>query len=300
MLFPGRPRHRSGADASTVRSPAWLSSGSWWRKWTLVTDPANHHYAPTSYTNPAFFIPQQSGYPAWFAVRTLSTGGPTWFGTQNMSGEVYLVFTKKSAGARWIEVLEPGGLPAQAMPQVATQSGYATQLSPADANGLALAPAKLPGQQVAYLDASNIPTMPPRPGLPAPKKPHVINFANGKTALGDLGDVGFWKKRMPAGSTVRDVHATTEDEIFALRTTNGGALVFYDLSSSLLLATPNAAPFTLKIPGIFDGKQMARTFTENWNDQFAVYEPPGTLAHPTVLATDTAPVSGECDGAPCA
>jgi hypothetical protein len=266
-------------------------------RWTLNSDPSNTAYSALSYTNPQFYIPMQSGYPAWFAVRALQEDVPS----LTKKALMYLVFTRASASAPWLEVREPTayGMPAGPQPQIAAKSGYATQVSPSDATGLALAPDKLPAQDVNYLDVGNIPTTPARPGLPVPKRPKVINFVNGTTGLGDESDTSFWRSHMPSGSSVLDSHQTTPDQIYALRTTSGGVLVFYDLTASLTLGTPDAQSFSITIPGFFNNSEQSTSFTLNYDDQFAVYEPPGTSPTPQVVADETGPVSGECDGAPC-
>jgi hypothetical protein len=264
---------------------------------SLITDPRYKDYAPVSYTAPAFYVPLQKSYPAWFAVRAL-TKGPRITGAPY----TYLVFTKASASAHWIEVLEPAtsGLPKQTPPTVETDAaGYAAQVSPADATGLPLAPSALPAKQVTYLDVGNLPTKPLRPGLPTPKRPKVFPFANGNTALGDLHDKAFWHSRFPPGSTQLDQHQVTTDPVYTLRTSDGGALVFYNLTASLTLAGPNATPFTMKIAGIFDGKDSMRSAQVDYDDQFAVYEAAGASAKPAVIANYSGAVSGECDGGPC-
>jgi hypothetical protein len=264
---------------------------------SLITDPKNKKYATVTYPNPVFYVPAQKSYPAWFAVRALTAG-------KNITSPqtTYLLFTKQSASAPWIETLEPGtqGLPQQTPPSVETdKAGYATQVDPADATGLALAPSALPAKQVAYLDVSNIPTKAPRPGLPTPKRPKVVNFTNGKTDLGDLNDKKFWHSHMPSGSTQLDQHQVTTDPVYALRTTDGGALVFYNLTASLTIGAPDAVPFTMTIDGIFDGKDSMRAADVNYDDQFVVYEAAGASATPTVIANYSGAVSGECDGGPC-
>jgi hypothetical protein len=266
-------------------------------RWTLNSDPSNKNYSVLSYVDPQFFIPQQSGYPAWFAVHAVQEDVPS----LSKKAPMYLLFTKASASAPWLEVREPTsyGMPAGQQPQVATKSGYATQVSPSDGAGLALAPDDLPAKDVSYLDVGNISTTPARPGLPTPTRPKVINFANGTTGLGDLSDTSFWKSHMPSGSSVLDSHQTTTDQIYALRTTSGGVLVFYDLTASLVLGAPFAQPFSITIPGFFNNSQQSTSFQLNYVDQFAVYEPPGSSASPQVVADETGPVSGECDGAPC-
>jgi hypothetical protein len=264
---------------------------------SLILDKKNKGYSPVTYADPVVYVPRQTSYPAWFAVRALTDGPKI-----TSSPDTYMVFTKASASAKWIEVLEPGtsGLPKQTPPTVATDAaGYATQVSAADATGLRLAPSAIPAKQVTYLDVGNIPTKPLRPGLPTPKRPKVVTFANGNTGLGDLHDKTFWRSRLPSGSTQLDQHEVTTDPIYALRTTDGGALVFYDLTAALTLAAPDATPFTMTIPGIFDGKDSMRAAQVNYDDQFVVYEAAGASAAPTVIANYSGAVSGECDGGPC-
>jgi hypothetical protein len=263
---------------------------------SLILDKKNKGYAPVTYTDPVAYVPRQSTYPAWFAVRALAKWKIT------PTPYVYLVFTKASASAHWIEVLEPTtqGLPKQTLPTVATDAaGYATQVSPADATGVRLAPSALPAKQVTYLDVGNIPTKPLRPGLPTPKRPKVVTFANGNTGLGDLHDKAFWHSRLPPGSTQLDQHQVSPGSIYALRTTDGGALIIYNLAASLTLAAPDATPFTMTIAGIFDGKDSMRSAQVNYDEQFAVYEAAGASATPAVIAHESGAVSGECDGGPC-
>jgi hypothetical protein len=264
---------------------------------SLILDKKNKDYAPVTYSDPVVYVPRQTSYPAWFVVRTLTEGPKI-----TSPPYTYLLFTRASASAKWIEVLEPAtsGLPKQTPPTVATDAaGYATQVSPADATGLPLAPSALPAKQVTYLDVGNIPTKPLRPGLPTPKRPKVVTFANGNTGLGDLHDKAFWHSRLPSGSTQLDQHQVTTDPVYALRTTDGGALVFYDITAALTLAAPDATPFTMTIAGIFDGKDSMRAAQVNYDDQFVVYEAAGASAAPTVIANYSGAVSGECDGGPC-
>lgn len=264
---------------------------------SLIIDKTNKDYAPVTYPDPVFYVPRQKNYPAWFAVRTLMQGKKI-----TGSSYTYMVFTKASASAKWIQVLEPDtpGLPKQTPPTVATDAaGYATQVSPADAAGLRLAPSALPAKHVSYLDVVNIPTKPLRPGLPTPKRPKVVTFANGNTSLADLHDKAFWHSHFPPGSSQLDQHQLTTGPVYALRTTDGGVLVFYNLTAALTLGAPYAAPFTITIDGIFDGKDSMNSAQVNYDDQFAVYEAAGASATPTVIANYSGAVSGECDGGPC-
>jgi hypothetical protein len=181
-------------------------------------------------------------------------------------------------------------------PQVATDAhGYATQLNPAAAGQVALAPGKIPADTVTYLDANALPAS-PRPGLPAPKAKKFVPVADSEDSLVDLSDKSFFAK---SGATTVDIHTTTSDPVFALRTVNGGALVFYDLDASLTMGAPYAQPFRIKIPGFLNGTQQARAFTVNYTNQFAVYETPGSPSRLQGLGTYSGRLSSDCDGASC-
>jgi hypothetical protein len=266
-----------------------------------VTDPANHNYAAVSYVRPVFYIPRQTGYPAWFAVRAHQQDvQPPASGSSNT--DVYLLFTRSSPSAKWLQVLEPDVLSGGgSVPKVAVDPhGNARQVAPSDAGRLALAPGKLPAADVGYLDAGSAPTVPLRPGLPTPKAPGpVVTFANGKTNLGDLHDQAFFQGLAPGQLNVQDMHATTADRVYALQTTGGGALVFYDISATLTISTVYGQLFSLKYSGFITGTQQDSNFEVEYREQFAVYEPVGTPATPQVVAENSGPMSARCGGGPC-
>jgi hypothetical protein len=277
-------------------------------RWTKVTDPANHAYTQISYLNPVFYIPQQLHYPAWFAARVYSQDAK-----KPQSGPAaqyqYLVFTRSSASAKWMAVLEPGVVSGSGSPpQVATDAnGYAQTVTAADAQRLAAAPAKLPAMDVSYLNYGTYQQMTKQlqqaRGLKPKAQAKPVTFANGQANLVDLHDESFWSKSMPQGSSQSVLHATTSDPVYALRTTDGGALVFYDLTADLTLGAPYGGMMgmiTIRVPGFLNGKEKPQaSFSIHYGEQFAVYEPPGRPASPRVVADNSGPVSAECGGGPC-
>lgn len=265
-----------------------------------VTDPANHNYTAINYTQPVFYIPHQTSYPAWFVVKVHQQDvTPPKSGSG--SGDQYLLFTRQAAGSPWMLILEPNVLTGVSAPQIATNgNGNATKLAPGAKGQLALAPNKLPAADVGYLDAGTGPTAPARPGLPAPKPSGpVTNFADGKTNVGDFHDQSFFNNQAPGQLLVQDRHSTNSDPVYALKTSDGGALAFYDTSAQLLVSTTFGQLFSLKYSGFISGTQKDANFEINYREQFAVYEPPGTPAKPQVIAEYSGPVSAECGGGPC-
>jgi hypothetical protein len=234
-------------------------------RWTKVTDPANHGYISSAWADPTYFIPRQTGYPAWFAVRVTWTNlthpqaGPT---------PAFLVFTKATAQAPWLEVLEPFVLAgAGPVPRIETDAqGYAVQVSRADAARLAVAPGGIPLLTAGYLD-----------GDPAGQ----LRFT-GSGSLADVHDQAFWKSRLPLG-TDTDRHSATQDHVFGLRCADGGALLFYDLSARLTLVPPYGQTMNIQIPGFYSASETVSMAQVSYAEQFAAYVPPGQ-GSPRVVA----------------
>ena len=308
--------------SNSLRDPSFLASyeaGSSYQldqgsyRWTKTTDPSNKNYTAISYLNPVFYVPQQRAYPAWFVVRSWQQNTKKQ-GSGPAGGYGYMVFTRSSASAKWMEVLEPDVVGSSArLPQIATDAnGFAEPVTAANAGQLAATPGKLPSQDVSYLNYGTYQktdqqlekeyelTHPGyKPKVPSRPQP----FANGQANLVDVHDLSFWRKNLPQGSTESELYATTSDPVYALRTTNGGALVFYDLTSTLTLGAPyggSMGMLTIGFAGFLNGKEKPQaSFQLNYGDQFAAYEPPGKPARPTVVADNSGPVSVECGGGPC-
>ena len=92
--------------------------------------------------------------------------------------------------------------------------------------------------------------------------------------LADLQDEGFLQPRLPDGSTHTDGHYVS-GPVFGLKTTDGGALMFYGLTARLSLAPPPGETFELSIPGYYSPGQTLTSATVMYVDQFATYIPSG-------------------------
>jgi hypothetical protein len=230
-------------------------------------------YVPFQLTDATYYIPRlpQDSYPRWFAVKgtyTTTADGKT-------LSDAYLVFAQNAAGAPWKDVIEPDILPGQSLPQIAVDSsGYAQSVAP-DADGLNAAPDKI-GQitvEWLYQVASN-------------KSDSVIKDESGN--LTDLQDEVFWRSGQggtPMNAT--DAHSAPAGQVFALKTTSGGALVFYTTAAQLTLTEPNGAPFGgLNIPGYYSPANSAglTSATVGYVEQFATYIPPAGNSDRDVVA----------------
>ena len=220
-------------------------------------------YVPFQLTDTTYYIPRlpQNSYPRWFAVKSTYT---TTADGKTLSN-AYLVFAQDSAGAPWKDVVEPDILPGQSLPLIAVDSsGYAQSIAP-DAGGLNVAPGKIGQVTAEWLDQ-----------LAANKSDSVIKDESGN--LTDLQDEVFWRSGQggtPMDAT--DVHSAPTGQVFALKTTSGGALAFYTTDAQLTLSPPDGATIgAITIPGYYSPSSSAglTEATVGYVEQFATYIPP--------------------------
>jgi hypothetical protein len=152
-----------------------------------------------SYTAPAYYIPRQAGYPRWFAASAVS--GRT---------RHALVFTQERAGAPWLLAADP--YPFTQLGGIALdKEGYATAVPPG-AIGSGLAPGKVAAMHAATLNSG------------------AKGMATGPYTTGAHDAL----TKVQAALGRRDIRFSSQfaadpQHVFALRTSGGGALVWYVL-----------------------------------------------------------------------
>jgi hypothetical protein len=209
-----------------------------------------------------FYIPGEPAaeYPHWFAVQVdnadLASSG-------KVTGTEYLVFTQAAPGARWLNAVEPYVLAGAATPRVALGAdGLATQVDP-QTTSLAVTPGQIGSLTAAALDGAQAGALGTQSAL------SLASPGN----LADRLDQGFWKQRLPT-ATVTDRHAPGSGDVLGLRTTDGGALLFYTVAAELTLVPPAGEDLHLTIPGFYSPGQAMRTAGIGYMEQFATYVPP--------------------------
>lgn len=165
-----------------------------------------------AFTNPSFYIPRLTGYPRWFAADAVSGEG-------KRALRHALLFTQAKQGAPWLLAADP--YPADtALSRVALDpEGYATPVGP-NGKGLAVAPAKLPQAHAALLTNG--------PGT------------SGASVLADGAKTSETYKALKQGEkvlagrgvTLSSRFSPTEYSIYALRTKDRGAVVWYVLKQN--------------------------------------------------------------------
>jgi hypothetical protein len=203
-----------------------------------------------------FYIPGEpvAEYPHWFAVQVLNADLTS---PGKVTGTEYLVFTQAAPGAPWLNTDEPYVLASVATPLVPLGADdLATSVDP-QTTSLTVMPAQISALTAASLDGAQA----------------GAAFATSPGNLADRLDQAFWKQRLPT-ATVTDRHAATTDSVFALRTADGGALVFYTDSAELTMVPPGGEALHLTIPGFYSPGQALRTAGVGYLEQFAAYVPP--------------------------
>ena len=84
-----------------------------------------------------------------------------------------------------------------------------------------------------------------------------------------------------------DTHSVPADPAFALKTTNGGALVFYTVAAHLVLTPPDGEAISaLTIPGYYSPSSSAGlpSAAVGYVEQFATYLPPAGHSGRQIIA----------------
>ncbi|WP_396448874.1 hypothetical protein [Actinomadura sp.] len=165
-----------------------------------------------AFSDTAFYIPRLTGYPHWFAADTVTGEG-------DRAVRHAMLFTQAKAGAPWLLAADPYPS-APALREIALDpEGYAAPVDPA-AKDLAVAPAKLPQAHAALL------TDGPR--------------ASGAALLADGAKTNETYKALKQGEqalagrgvTLSSRFSPAPYQVFALRTKDRGAVVWYVLKQN--------------------------------------------------------------------
>ena len=207
-----------------------------------------------------YYIPRETGYPRWFVVRVTNADLAT---PAKITGTEYLLFTQTGPGAPWKNAVEPYAVGDATAPAVALDAdGLATPVTAATA-------LTVPEDQIAQVTASSL------DGTGGGQVPNPGNLA-------DLMDRSFWLGKLPA-SSVSDTH-TPSGPVYGLRTTDGGALLFYADAAELTLTAPAGEAMHLTVPGFYSPSESLSQATMGYLEQFATYDPLAGMSGARVVA----------------
>ncbi len=204
------------------------------------------------YGTPAFYLPRQGGYPRWFVASvTRSLVGQQFSpgGTAGLSlaatGQVLMVFQQDSATAPWL-LSSTSQLPAGvSVPPLATDSAGYVATVPLNSGAQLARPDTTGPLQAAVVDDG--------PASPAAKVVAAGSLTTGIYAAARAA------RTPPAGDVYQWELQGTHYSNFALRTADGGALVFYGMYLNSIVEVPSllnkgvvkAGP-PITVPGYLD------------------------------------------------
>jgi hypothetical protein len=201
---------------------------------------------------PAFYLPGSAGYPQWFVAGASVAynvaplpAGEKWIGApggiqwQNAAGHAVFLFTKASATAPWqlssLSKLAPG----TSLPALATNSGGHVPTVPASDSALLAQPSFAGPLQAGLVDDG-------------PASPSAKVVASGPLTTGIYDNVraGLLGLTAPHGDVLQWELEGSNYRQFALRTADGGALVFYAMYLNTTVQTPASLEQSLPLnPG---------------------------------------------------
>ncbi|MFD0901455.1 hypothetical protein [Actinomadura sediminis] len=160
-----------------------------------------------SFAKTTFFIPRIQGHPRWFAVGAGGGGGAG-------SRPHAMLFTQEKAGGPWLLAADPAPGDGALGRVKLDDQGFAEPVAP-EADGLAVAPARLPRAHATLM-------------TDGPDASGAAAFADGPTtgrAYQALQQVT--KSLAGQGVELSSTFAPAPYRVYALRTKDGGALVWY-------------------------------------------------------------------------
>lgn len=181
---------------------------------------------PVKFDHVQFYIPRLSGHPHWFAADATTGSG-------KLAVRHALLFTQARPGAPWLLTADPYP-PGPVLSRVALDpEGYATPVSP-NAGGLAVAPARLPAAHAALLTTG-------------PGAPDADVLADGPGT--DQTHAALLKGRealAQRGITLSTRFTAAPYRVYALRTKDRGALVWYVVQQTEAYSAPKPGKLAVK------------------------------------------------------
>ncbi|MGK5553949.1 hypothetical protein ACSNOI_20235 [Actinomadura kijaniata] len=218
---------------------------------------------PLKFASTAFYIPRVAGYPRWFAVEAVTGAG-------RQALRHALLFTQARAGGPWLLAADPYPGDAVLRNVELDDDAYAVAVPP-DAPGLAVAPGRIAAAHAALLTGG-----PQAPGAtalaPGPRTDQAHTaLRQGVAALGRRG-ITFTSTFTPAALPV-----------YALRTRDGGAVVWYALRQNEGYSSAKKGRLTVSgdLTGLVPARSVKNRMTTTVLIQYLATIPPKGKANVT-------------------
>jgi hypothetical protein len=221
---------RSDQLMGTIESDSALAMDLASYKEFRYSDPKNTAKSKNgnlTYAKRSYIVPRLTAYPRWFVAQAVGTQDPK-TNPQSTPTPIYLLFVQADANAPWKVAYAPNtGSPFPSAP-VVDQSGYATAVTAADDASLAAGPDRLSGMLLAAETG----------GKGSAAASQFGTFPYFDDVAGELAQ----DKKSLTGRTITlmATPGSPNYPVYALRTVDGGALVFTATTFRYQTVTPAA------------------------------------------------------------
>ncbi|TYK53442.1 hypothetical protein [Actinomadura decatromicini] len=229
-------RRFNGTALSTIEADPQLSMDVAALKFRRA---ARQRAPKVEFTPTAYYIPRLTGYPHWFASAVVSGKG-------KQTLQYAMLFTQAREGAPWLLAAAPYSGEDVLNRVALAPDGTATPVRP-DADGLAVPPERLPRAHAALLTEG-------------PRASGAALLADGAKTSETYKALQQGEKTLAGrGVTLSSRFSTTPYGVYALRTKDRGALVWYVLKQNE--AYSSSKPGALTVGGDLLGLAPARAAT---------------------------------------
>jgi hypothetical protein len=104
--------------------------------------------------------------------------------------------------------------------------------------------------------------------------------------LADGQNLASLRKNLPSHPSITSTHSASTGSVFGLRTTDGGALLFYDVAARLTLTAAPGSTLRVDIPGFVSPGSQVNQLMLSYLEQFAVDDPPAAGGTPAKVIAD--------------
>jgi hypothetical protein len=191
------------------------------------------------YGTPVFYLPSPGGYPQWFvanAPRSTKNAGPLPGLAMPARGHVLMLFEKSSPASPWLLARTAQLAPGESVPKLATANGYVPVQATSD-TALLARPDVAGALQAAVVDDG-----------PASAAARVVAAGPLTTGMYQAASTSAPVLAAPRGDVYQWALDGSGFTKFALRTADGGALVFYVMYLDTTVEVPALANDAQPVP----------------------------------------------------
>ena len=223
----------------------------------------NKSYDSYEFVEPTFFIPGIAGYPKWFMTKSRES--------PNSDRPTVMIFQRQRAGGPWHQVFTSSLHDVSGMPKPATNPDGSLQAAADTDASAAMTPKATMNAYARYLN---------KDGAVAAAYRIEPDLDTGKLISSRANNIA----RLAACCTVTESYSTAADEpAYALRTTDGGLLVFFALHRTETMTVTEGDYYIDSDQSPWNTETHAARVTKEYVYELMVKVPPKGSGNLTVI-----------------